>query len=154
MWEAIHNLWLFVTGRYRVSNILKSSHELDDMKKEIQGLLPILILVMNNTCRYSSSFKFKGMGEGGGFLGISNGYAWSVKIHEGFTTGFELRDSHNPGPSSGPLFSYEFKKPVKLEYEEVGVVYSRLQDLVNLLREKIPEFEYQLKHFVKAHKNT
>lgn len=126
MWVDVYNLWLFVTGRYGVPNILKSSHKLDDMRKEIQGLLPVLILVMNNTCRHSLSLKFKGMGEGGGFLGSSHGYKWDVKIREGIAVGFELRKPNPQGLVTPPFFLYEFKKPIKLEYEEVGVVHSRL----------------------------
>lgn len=137
-----------------VSNILKSSRKLDPMRKDIQDLLSVMILVMNNTERYSTKDRFRGMEEGGSFLGSSNGYDWSVKIREGFATGFELRYLQNPGPSTAPMFSYEFKKPVQLKYEEVGIVHSRLQDLIRFLRVKIPDFEYQLKHFVKAHKNT
>ena len=156
MWDFIYKIWkiwYFVTGKFSISNILHSSHELDRKRKEIKDLSAILVLVLKQMCNNNYSKQtFEDISKNdSGIIGESRDLFWKIQFENNIPVGISLI---NRG-SVLLVFSYHVEiGQSKLSYQSVGEVHSRLQDLVKLLVKNVNGFAIELHNFTTSHKNT
>lgn len=145
-WKIMHKLYLLIVRPFTVSNILDSSRKLDQMRKEIKELPPILVGLLKDSLRYHVEPYDDFAGVRTDCIGQSGNYFWKLNYNNVSFLGVMLFYKNDL------QFSYEFGKPFKLENSKIGEVHGRLQDLINLMLENYPSLEHELKHFVKDHK--